>query len=197
MPRDTSHTSAKNKSAQKVLHPLHSGVNLYERNWNFRPLWLFRCNLLPQLSQKQFIPMCCWGMSTKISAARVLSHGRRSELELVSLYEFECTCVSMCVAVLVQSQHSTIHVIWGPPSHSQQQNATDIPLISLKNGLSECNSCCTFGPYLDLPWLCKADLVLLLNFIIFSFQSAFAYTGLSHFQVYNMSSSYLTVIIES
>lgn len=106
--------------------------------------------------------------------------------------EFECPWVYMCVAGLVQS----VHISWALPAPSlwTAKCHTGILLISLKNGLSECNSCCMFGPYLDLTQMCKAVLVLRLKFIFFLISKCFSCTGLSHFQVCNMSCSYLTII---
>lgn len=166
----------KNTSAQKVLHPLHSGVNWpIWKHLEFQAFVTVPVQAVPPVvsSQKQFIAMCFWGMSTKICAACTLSRRRRSEL--VWVWVHVCVCACSCISS-VSAQHSP-HSLSPPQPLWTAKCHADIPLISLKNGLSECNSCCTFAPYLDLCWLFKSVLVLLLNFIISYFKVLFHALG--------------------
>lgn len=143
-------------------------------------------------SQKWFIVRCFWGTSTKLCAAPPLSHESRSEIGAVNLCGSGCRCVCRCVCSV-----SAQHIPWGPQCLWTAKCHTNT-LISLKDGLKEWNSCCTFAPHLDLPWLWKAALILQLNFVVSYFKVIFHALGYLFFMsVSNAwgSSQYLATFV--
>lgn len=145
-------------------------------------------------SQEWFILICFWGMPTKICAACILSHGCRSQLELVTLSEVDRTCLYACKCIIiVQSQHSTVHISSAPPQSLNKMSCRDTLDFSQEwaEQVQLLLHIWTLSRLALTSQGFSGSSAKLHNFLI---QSAFPCTGLSHFHVYNMSGSYLSII---
>lgn len=157
-------------------------------NW---PIWqklefqasLFRCNLPPHVFPHRSGSLFC-AFEAHLQNFVLLVPWAMSPGHSVGLSARVCICVCRCVELCSVSAQ---HIPWGPQWLWTAKCHTKT-FISLKNGLRECNSSCTFGPCLDLLWLCKAEILLkslifLLNFVICYFKVIFQALGYLFFNI--------------